>query len=783
MRKVSTAALAIGFFSFLSIAFFPLLRFSIFLISGEMITLPTLLRGVVFLGGELTIVGLVFFSLKKKESISAIVLLMNTSLFFLVAFYVDLTVLFSLMENGLITTSFSELLYRYIHQEGLWMMLSIGFLCIALCICWYKPIQRANQARLKFSWQVAFWMVLLPLSLSIPLPLFNTLLVWQKPHLLWEPLPWITMTTFNSIAVISLIGCLYVLYQSRITLNIARFSWLKAFQGASIVLGTIFFVNIMSLLWVVMGWHKINTDTAQLNFQRMWSDYSAIGLPLVPLLLSFMGLSVFTLRLKRRLFDETDKAEETSGYFGSAVFLKPKEYSTHHLYEEQERVMMGTDEQKRLLYLPLKNKLTIAPPGVGKTSSSSIPALLSYDGPVFVFDVKGEMWAVTARYRHQVLKRKVVVIDPFGITKGRDFQKGKPKALKKEYRFNPFDWLPDERKERDRVLNNFAASFIVNEGGSVKHFDDNAKILIRGYIDYMMTLPKEERHLSRLYELMSESVEEANNTFAEMGLTEGRSKAAANQISRVGSDERGSILSTSYRQIDWMGDSNLQELLSESNFDLKDFLKGNMDVFVVLPEDQVSEHSRLVRMLMALLQGLIVRANPSDLPKKKMLFLLDELAQLGYCPDVETFIEVLRARGIVVWSVFQDLGQMKLYKKPGLFKGSAIKQIFTNDDTDTMEWIQKLGAKKTVVTKTVSTNKGQSKQVNQMFTTNKSSGEGESVQETGVDLISLNEIREMPIDEQWVFVSGQRPIRCKKIWYVDHPYFAGKFDTNPLEVR
>ena len=158
-----------------------------------------------------------------------------------------------------------------------------------------------------------------------------------------------------------------------------------------------------------------------------------------------------------------------------------------------------------------------------------------------------------------------------------------------------------------------------------------------------------------LYQLMSESIEDAKMTFEEMAGLQGRAGAAANQISRVGVDERGSILSTSYRQIDWMGDSNIQDTLVSSNFNLTDFLKGNMDIFVVLPEDQVKEHNRLVRMLMALLMGQIVQANPSELPKQKIVFLLEELAQLGYCPDVEQCIEVLRARGVVVWTVFQTL--------------------------------------------------------------------------------------------------------------------------------
>ena len=82
----------------------------------------------------------------------------------------------------------------------------------------------------------------------------------------------------------------------------------------------------------------------------------------------------------------------------------------------------------KTLYLPLCNKLTISPPGGGKTTASSIPLLLSHTGPVFVFDIRGELWAVTARYRAEILGRQVIVIDPFGVTKGKDFQQGKSES-------------------------------------------------------------------------------------------------------------------------------------------------------------------------------------------------------------------------------------------------------------------------------------------------------------------------------------------------------------------
>lgn len=502
-------------------------------------------------------------------------------------------------------------------------------------------------------------------------------------------------------------------------------------------------------------------------------------LPLWLLCLFLGGLRQF---MRHQAFNENASTQHTSGRFGTAAFATSADFKQLHAYDAAQGIFIGTDAQGKGLYLPLCNKLTLSPPGGGKTTASSIPVLLTHPGPAFVFDIRGELWAVTARYRREVLGRKIVVIDPFGVTRGVDFQRGKPESLSHIDTCNPFDWIPSDQKQRDRMMNAFASSFVINEGGFATHFDENAKILIRGYIDYLMTTqPPENRSLTMLYQLLSESIDEAKVTFEAMAKLSGRAGAAANQISRVGADERGSILSTSYRQIDWMGDSNIQATLAHSNFDLRDFLAGQMDIFVVLPEDQVKEHNRLVRMLMALLMSHIVQANPSDLPQQKMLFLLEELAQLGVCPDVEQCIEVLRARGVVVWTVFQTLSQIEQFEKPDLFKGAPLKQIFTNDDTKTMEWIQTLAGKQTILTKTLSHNSGDSRQKGQALGGSVSHGDGQSIHETGVDLIALNEIRELPKTEQFIFYHGAKPMRCQKVRYFEYVDFVGKFDENPLE--
>jgi len=626
----------------------------------------------------------------------------------------------------------------------------------------------------------------LPLSLILPIPTTALYLYLKTLNLVSLPFP---LFHLQALAAFSLIITIVLLAKAQALRQAykVKAESLKTFGKLS-VLGN-FFTLLGFLMISVVG---VNHEALRNGLYRM--DYlhlvgryfSQTGIIWLCLLASALIAQGFYWLVKTKQFAANDETDQTTGNFGTAAFATKKDIERMQAYskEKPEAICMGQDMQGRDIYLPLMNKLTIAPPGFWKTTASSIPVLLSHQGPAFVFDPKGELWAVTARFRQQVLRRKVITLDPYGLTRSKDFRAGKPKDLLKEYFFNPFDWVPEDKALRDRMINTFAASFIINESNYTNHFDENAKILIRGYIDYIMTLSKEERTLAKLHTLMSESTEKAISTFEAMAKRKGsRAEAAANQISRVGADERGSILSTSYRQIDWMGDSNVQRTLSHTNFKFQDFLEGNMDIYVILPADQIAEHSRLFRMIMSLLVSMIVRANPSDLPKQKMLFLLEELAQLGYTPDVEKCIEILRASGVVVWAVFQSLSQIKIFKKPDLFTGIALKQVFTNDDVNTMQWIQTLGGKKTVVTESHSTNKGDSQSKAKLGNGSVSKGEGTNIQETGIDLIKLNEIRELPEDRQFIFQLGKKPILAKKVRYYEHPDFAGKFDVNPLEQR
>jgi type IV secretion system protein VirD4 len=501
------------------------------------------------------------------------------------------------------------------------------------------------------------------------------------------------------------------------------------------------------------------------------------------LLIIFMSLNKY---YKKKQFNINDPSAQTTGHFGTAKWADEPYLKEKGLYNPN-NTLIGSDEKGRILKYPICNRTIIANSGGGKSSGCLIPALLTEDRPVFCFDPKGELWAVTAKHRATGFgrNRKVITIDPFQLIQRKDLSKNKSVELRKKYQVNPLDYISKDPKQRDRQLTNIASSCVVrDEKAHSQHWFDYAEIFIKGVIEYILdTAPADKINLITVREFLLNDKTEMFNLITAMHLHGGKhARATAAMLQNIGDEEKGSIWSTTYRQLSWVIDENTMSTFNESNIDLRDFIKGDMDIFVILPEDQIQEHSRVIRLIFTSIINILSQTESSDLPKNKFLFILDELGQLGASKDVQRAIEILRYKQVIIWAVFQNYGQIKLYQKPESFLEAQIKQFFSTDDVNTMEWIQKLAGQKTIRVNSLAQNTNIGSHQSNLLNTNITTGDNISVQETGVPLLHLNQIREMNQDFQFVFVKGIRPIMCKRIFYYKDAILNSFADSNPYII-
>ena len=108
-------------------------------------------------------------------------------------------------------------------------------------------------------------------------------------------------------------------------------------------------------------------------------------------------------------------------------------------------------------------------------------------------------------------------------------------------------------------------------------------------------------------------------------------------------------------------------------------LRRNEDIslYLAFPPARMRSHAALFRLIV---EGLLtVLTSRTGRPAKRMLFLLDEVAQLGRIDLLVTAKTLLRGYGVQVWSFWQDISQLKTnYPKdwPTILNNCRVIQVF-----------------------------------------------------------------------------------------------------------
>lgn len=163
-------------------------------------------------------------------------------------------------------------------------------------------------------------------------------------------------------------------------------------------------------------------------------------------------------------------------------------------------------------------------------------------------------------------------------------------------------------------------------------------------------------------------------------------------------------------------------------------------------------------------------------PPIPLLMALDEFPVLGYMKELETAAGQIAGLGVRMWTVIQDLGQLKsLYKERWeTFLGNSTLQFFGNSEVTTLEWVSKrLGQTSIDVLTHGSLSHDQR---------NRTGASGQGQQQQTVALLTGEEVsryfgRNDHLNRQLIIRPGERPMILQRAWYDCHELFAGRFQT------
>lgn len=394
--------------------------------------------------------------------------------------------------------------------------------------------------------------------------------------------------------------------------------------------------------------------------------------------------------------------------------------------------------------------MVFAGSGGFKTTSITIPTALKWDGALIVLDPSHEVAPMVSRHRRD-LGRIIRVLDPRKPSTG----------------FNVLDWIGGSggTKEEDIAA---VASWIVSDSGRATSprddfFRTSSLQLLTAMIGDVclsghtaredQTLRQVRRNLSepepKLRQRLQEVYDGSQSDFVRENIA-----AFVNMTPETFSG----VYANAIKETHWLSYANYAALVSGSSFTTEDVVDGQTDVFINIDLKSLETHPGLARVILGALLNAIY--NRDGTMEGRALFLLDEVARLGYMRILETARDAGRKYGITLTMIYQSIGQMReTYggrdAASKWFESASWISFAAINDPETAEYISGRCGLTTV----------EIDQVSRSFQS-KGSSRSRSKQLAARPLILPHEVLRMRADDQIVFTAGNPPLRCgRAIWF------------------
>lgn len=385
-----------------------------------------------------------------------------------------------------------------------------------------------------------------------------------------------------------------------------------------------------------------------------------------------------------------------------------------------------------------------------KTTSITIPTALTWRGTLILLDPSREVSPLVLE-RRQAAGRRVRILDPRHPRNG----------------FNALDWIGQFGGTKEEDIASVAAWIMSDSGrqGGVRddffrasalqlltamiadvclsgHTPREAQTLRQVRINLSEPEPKLRRRLQDIYDKSaSDFVRENVAAFVNM-TPETFSGVYANAI----------------KETHWLSFENYAALVSGSSFSTADIASGRTDVFINIDLRTLETHAGLARVIIGAFLNAIY--NQGGAISGRALFVLDEVARLGYMRILETARDAGRKYGITLVMLYQSIGQLReTYggsdASSKWFESASWISFAAINDPETAEYISRRCGTTTV-------------EIDQVSHSSQSRGASRtrSKQLAARPLIMPHEVLLMRADEQIVFTAGNPPLRCgRAIWF------------------
>lgn len=410
--------------------------------------------------------------------------------------------------------------------------------------------------------------------------------------------------------------------------------------------------------------------------------------------------------------------------------------------------------------------IVFAGSGGYKTTSVTIPTALKWGSTLVVLDPSNEVAPMVLDHR---------------ASSGRDVHILDPK--RPEIGVNVLDWIGRHGGTKEEDIAS-VASWIMSDSGRATGVRDD---FFRASGLQLITALIADVCLSGHTEEKDQTLRQVRKNLAEPEpkLRERLQKIHANSKSdfvkenvaafvNMTPETFSGVYANAVKETHWLSYPNYAALVSGSSFSTDDLADGTVDVFINIDLKTLETHSGLARVIIGSFLNAIY--NRDGAVQGRALFLLDEVARLGYMRILETARDAGRKYGITLTMIYQSIGQMReTYggrdATSKWFESASWISFAAINDPETADYISKRCGMTTV----------EIDQISRSFQS-KGSSRTRSKQLAARALIQPHEVLRMRADEQIVFTAGNPPLRCgRAIWFrrEDMPASIGRNRFHP----
>jgi len=419
--------------------------------------------------------------------------------------------------------------------------------------------------------------------------------------------------------------------------------------------------------------------------------------------------------------------------------------------------------------------LVFAGSGGYKTTGVGIPCTLEWSDALVYLDPSAEVFPMV-RAAREALGHRVVSLNP------EDGRVG----------FNVLDWI-DTSTDRSLMDIQAVVAWLAGERVDERN-DDYFKHAARGLLGCLLAdilfapgLLPEEKTLGLLRRRVALPIPELRQLLEDIyakGDSYGFGSPAqlAGNLKDITEKQFAGFYGEAGNLTAWLAVPSLARLVCGSSFETREILSGELDVFINVPLKVLQSNPQVCRLILGALLNAAYEARGKI--SGRILFLLDEVARLGYMGILETARDAGRKYGINLLLMYQSLGQMTatwgMQGRQAWFDSSYLKLFGCLQDVSVAEFLSKACGEFTAVSQGYTHGSGSSTG----SATSKSSSTHETTSEQQLvrRLIKPEEILQtLRDDEQIVLISNCRPLRCGRAIYFRRPEMLSRTQSNEFQ--